>query len=50
VGSPLEARLEHNEARQGGARAPLVGLSAARGRFAPPGVTEGFDRGDIVRP
>ena len=50
VGTPLEARLERNEARQGGARVPPVGLCAARGRSVAPGVAEGFDRGDLVRP
>jgi hypothetical protein len=50
VGTPLEACLERNEARQGGGRVPLVGLGAARGRFVAPGAAEGFDRGDVVRP
>ena len=45
-----QACPERNEARQGGARVPLVGLCAARGRFVAPGAAEGFDRGDVVRP
>jgi predicted kinase len=50
VDTPLELCLERNEARQGRARVPLVGLYATRGRFVPPTVAEGFDRVDVVRP
>jgi len=50
VGTPLEACRECNEARQGGARVPLVGLGAARDRFGAPGPAEGFDRVDVLRP
>jgi predicted kinase len=50
VDTPLQACLERNEARQGGARVPLVGLYATLGRFVPPSAEEGFDRVDEVRP
>ena len=50
VGTPLEACVERNEARQGAARVPLVGSRAARDRFVAPGTAEGFDRVDVLRP
>ena len=48
--TPPELCLARNEARQGAARVPLVGLYATRGRFVPPSVAEGFDSVDVVRP
>ena len=50
VDTPPALCLERNEARQGRARVPLVGLSATLGRFVPPSAEEGFDRVDVVRP
>jgi hypothetical protein len=50
VDTPLRACFERNEARQGGARVPLVGLYATLGRFVPSSAEEGFDRVDEVRP
>jgi predicted kinase len=50
VDTPLETCLERNDARQGRARVPLVGVLATRGRFVPPTPEEGFDRVDVVRP
>jgi hypothetical protein len=47
---PLEACLERNDARQDGARVPLVRVYATRGRFVPPSPAEGFDGLDVVRP
>lgn len=38
-----------NDAREGRARVPPVGLFATRARFAPPTTAEGFDRVDVVR-
>ena len=48
--TPLPTCLARNDAREGRARVPLVGVLAARARFAPPTVAEGFDRVDVVRP
>ena len=48
--TPPELCLARNDARQGLARVPLVGIYATRGRFVPPSVAEGFDRVDVVRP
>ena len=50
VDNPPEICLERNDAREGRARVPLVGIRAARGRFDPPSVEEGFVRIDVVRP
>jgi predicted kinase len=50
VDTSLELCLERNEARDGHARVPLVGLYATAGRFVPPSAAEGFDRVDVVRP
>ena len=54
VDTPLEqclARVEaRNDAREGRARVPLVGVLAARSRFRAPTEDEGFDRVDVVRP
>lgn len=38
-----------NDARDGQARVPLVGLFATRARFVPPTIAEGFERIDVVR-
>jgi predicted kinase len=48
--TPLPTCLERNDARQGRARVPLVGVLATRARLVPPAVQEGFDRVDVVRP
>ncbi len=50
VDTPPEFCAERNDAREGRARVPLVGLLATRRRFRPPTVDEGFDRVDVVRP
>jgi predicted kinase len=54
VDTPLEeclARVEaRNDAREGPARVPLVGVLSARRRFRAPSEEEGFDRVDVVRP
>jgi predicted kinase len=50
VDTPLQTCLERNEARQGRARVPLVGLYATAGRFAAPSIAEGFDGVEVVRP
>jgi predicted kinase len=50
VDTPLPTCRERNEARQGRARVPPVGLHATASRFVPPSVEEGFDRVDVVRP
>jgi predicted kinase len=47
--TPWDVCLARNAARDGRARAPLVGLHATRGRFQPPTTDEGFDRVDVVR-
>jgi predicted kinase len=41
--------LARNDARQGRARVPLVGVHATRARLVPPTTGEGFDRVDVVR-
>jgi predicted kinase len=46
---PLGTAIARNDARQGRARVPKVGLLATRRRFVPPTVSEGFDRVDVVR-
>lgn len=50
VDTPLDTCRERNEARQGRARVPLVGLHATASRFVAPSAEEGFDRVDVVRP
>ncbi|PWW23845.1 AAA domain-containing protein [Geodermatophilus normandii] len=50
VDTPLEQCLARNDAREGHARVPLVGVLAARSRFRPPTEDEGFERVDVVRP
>jgi predicted kinase len=47
--TPLETCLARNDAREGRARVPLVGVHATRARFVPPSPEEGFDRVDAVR-
>ena len=47
--TPLPTCLARNDARDGGARVPLVGVLSARARFTPPSPAEGFDRVDVVR-
>ncbi len=49
VDTPAEVCLARNDARDGRARVPLVGVLATRARFAPPSTAEGFDRVDVVR-
>jgi predicted kinase len=48
VDTPPDICRARNDARDGRARVPLVGLLATRGRFAPPDRAEGFDRIDVV--
>jgi predicted kinase len=50
IDTPLDTCLERNEAREGRARVPLVGVLATRSRLIPPTTGEGFDRVDVVRP
>jgi predicted kinase len=50
VDTPWETCLARNEAREGRAKVPLVGLLATRGRFEPPSRGEGFDSVETVRP
>jgi hypothetical protein len=40
--TPLETALARNEAREGRARVPLVGVFSTRARLVPPSVEEGF--------
>jgi predicted kinase len=47
--TPLSTCLARNDARDGRARVPLVGVLSARARFTPPSPAEGFDRVDVVR-
>ena len=49
VDTPLAVCRARNDAREGGARVPLVGLFATRKRFVPPSAVEGFNRVDVVR-
>jgi predicted kinase len=49
VDTPLDTCLERNDAREGRARVPLVGVLATHRRLVPPDVTEGFQRVDVVR-
>ncbi|RBY83074.1 ATP-binding protein [Geodermatophilus sp. TF02-6] len=48
--TPVASCVARNEARQGRARVPLVGLYGTAGRFVPPSVGEGFGRVDVVAP
>ena len=50
VDTPRATCLARNEAREGRARVPLVGVYATAARLVPPGAAEGFDRVDVVRP
>ncbi|MCZ2815380.1 AAA family ATPase [Modestobacter sp. VKM Ac-2984] len=49
VDVPLETCRARNEARQGRARVPLVGLYSAAGRLVPPSTAEGFSEVTHVR-
>ncbi len=49
VDTPLSTCLARNDAREGRARVPLVGVHATRARLVPPSTAEGFDRVDAVR-
>ena len=49
VDTPLDTCLARNDAREGRARVPLVGVFATRARLVPPSTAEGFDRVDVVR-
>ena len=46
---PLGTCLARNEARQGRARVPLVGVLATRKRLVAPTTGEGFDEVEVVR-
>jgi predicted kinase len=48
--TPLETCLARNDAREGRARVPLVGVLGTRNRLVPPTPEEGFARVDVVRP
>ena len=50
IDTPPEICAQRNDAREGRARVPLVGILATRGRFELPSTAEGFDRVDVVRP
>ncbi len=50
VDTPLPTCLARNDAREGRARVPLVGVHATRARLVPPSTAEGFDRVDTVGP
>ena len=45
---PLATCLARNDAREGRARVPVVGVLAARKRLVPPSTDEGFDAVDVV--
>jgi len=47
--TPVEVCVARNDAREGRARVPPVGVHATRARWVPPGTAEGFDRVDVVR-
>ncbi|HJX42548.1 MAG TPA: ATP-binding protein, partial [Geodermatophilus sp.] len=47
--TPFEVCLARNDAREGRAWVPPVGVHATRARWVPPGTAEGFDRVDVVR-
>ncbi len=46
---PLETCRARNEAREGRARVPLVGLYSAAGRLTAPSTAEGFSEVTVVR-
>ena len=46
--TPAEVCLARNDAREGRARVPLVGVLSTRARLVPPSTAEGFDRVDVV--
>jgi predicted kinase len=48
VDTAPEVCQARNDARDGQARVPLVGLFATRARFVPPTTAEGFERIDVV--
>ena len=48
VDTPRPVCLQRNEAREGRARVPLVGMLSTRRRLVPPDRGEGFDRVDVV--
>jgi predicted kinase len=48
--TPPELCAERNDAREGRAPVPLVGLLATRSRFEAPTTEEGFDHVDVVGP
>ena len=49
VDTAPETCRARNDAREGRARVPLVGVLATRARFLPPTTAEGFERIDVVR-
>jgi hypothetical protein len=49
IDTPLDTCRDRNDAREGRARVPLVGLLTTAKRLVPPTVQEGFDRVDVVR-
>jgi predicted kinase len=48
VDTPPATCRERNDARDGRARVPLVGLLATASRLVPPTTAEGFERVDVV--
>ncbi len=48
VDTPLAVCLERNQAREGRARVPLVGMLSTSRRLVPPDPGEGFDRVEVV--
>ncbi|WP_281248086.1 AAA family ATPase [Geodermatophilus nigrescens] len=48
--TPRATCLARNDAREGRARVPPVGVYATLARLVPPSTDEGFDRVDVVRP
>lgn len=48
--APVEVCLTRDEARDGRARVPPVGVFATLGRLMAPSVAEGYGRADVVRP
>ena len=46
--TPAEVCRARNDAREGRARVPLVGVLSTRARLVPPSTAEGFDRVDVV--
>ncbi|MCW2700236.1 MAG: uncharacterized protein JWQ45_1771 [Blastococcus sp.] len=49
IDTPVDVCIRRNDAREGRARVPMVGLLGTRARFVPPRTEEGFDRVDVVR-